>query len=43
MLKARYCLTEFIVRGVQKVTCVLLLTGLAHNLAAHGQRLIDAS
>lgn len=42
MLKARYGLTEFVVRGVAKTTCVLLLTALAHNLAAHGQRLIEA-
>lgn len=41
-LKDRYGLTDFVVRGVKKTTCVLLLTGLAHNLVAHGQRLIDA-
>lgn len=41
-LKDRFGLTRFVVRGVKKTTCVLLLTALAHNLAAHGQRLIDA-
>lgn len=41
-LKKTYGLTEFVVRGVKKTTCVVLLTALAHNLAAHGQRLIDA-
>lgn len=41
-LKARNGLTGLVVRGVKKVTCVVLLTALAHNLAAHGQRLIDA-
>jgi transposase len=41
-LKAKYGLTHFLVRGVAKTTCVLLLTALAHNLAAHGQRLVDA-
>ncbi|MBM4379991.1 MAG: transposase, partial [Deltaproteobacteria bacterium] len=41
-LKARCGLTHFLVRGVEKATCVLLRTALAHNLAAHGQRLVDA-
>jgi transposase len=41
-LKDRYRLTHFVVRGVKKTTCVLLLTALAHNFAAHGQRLVDA-
>lgn len=40
--KTTYGLTEFVVRGLKKATCVVLLTALAHNLAAHGQRLIDA-
>jgi transposase len=42
MLKARYGLTEFVVRGVARSTCVLLLIGIAHNLAAHGMHLIEA-
>jgi hypothetical protein len=42
LVKAKYGLTEFVVRGVKKATCVVLLTALAHNLAAHGQRLVDA-
>lgn len=42
LLKAKYGLTELVVRGVKKATSVVLLTALAHNLAAHGQRLIDA-
>lgn len=41
-VKGKYDLTQFLVRGVKKTTCVVLLTALAHNLAAHGQRLIDA-
>lgn len=40
--KARYGLTGFVVRGVRKATSVVLLTALAHDLATHGQRLIDA-
>lgn len=42
LFKAKYGLTDFVVRGVKKATSVVLLTALAHNLAAHGQRLIDA-
>jgi len=41
-LKNTYDLTQFLVRGVRKATCVALLMALAHNLAAHGQRLVDA-
>lgn len=41
-VKDRYGLANFVVRGVKKTTCIVLLTALAHNLVAHGQRLIDA-
>jgi transposase len=40
--KSKHGLAQFFVRGLEKTTCVVLLTALAHNLAAHGQRLIDA-
>lgn len=41
-VKGKYDLTQFLVRGLKKANCVVLLTALAHNLAAHGQRLVDA-
>ena len=41
-VKATYALSNFVVRGVKEATCVVLLTALAHNFVAHGQRLIDA-
>ena len=41
-VKDKYDPKQFIVRGLKKATCVVLLTALAHNLAAHGQRLVDA-
>ncbi|WP_430384177.1 transposase [Archangium violaceum] len=41
-VKGRYGLTQVTVRGLDKVKCVALLVALAHNLAAHGQPLVDA-
>jgi hypothetical protein len=41
-VKGRYGLTQVTVRGLDKVKSVALLVALAHNLAAHGQFLVDA-
>jgi hypothetical protein len=41
-VKGRYGLTEVTVRGLEKVKCVALLVALAHNLAAHGNDLVEA-
>jgi hypothetical protein len=41
-VKGRYGLTQVTVRGLDKVKSVALLVALAHNLAAHGQPLVDA-
>ena len=41
-VKGRYGLTQVTVRGLKKVKSVALLVALAHNLAAHGQPLVDA-
>lgn len=41
-VKTTYGLTNFVVRGVKKATCVALLTALAHNLLVHGRRLVEA-
>lgn len=41
-VKGRYGLTQLTVRGLDKVKSVALLVALAHNLAAHGQHLVDA-
>jgi IS5 family transposase len=41
-VKGRYGLTQLTVRGLAKVRSVALLVALAHNLAAHGQHLVDA-
>lgn len=41
-VKGRYGLTEVTVRGLEKVKCVALLVALAHNLAAHGNNLVEA-
>jgi Transposase DDE domain len=41
-VKGRYGLTQLTVRGLDKVRSVAVLVALAHNLAAHGQHLVDA-
>ena len=41
-VKGRYGLTQLTVRGLAKVRSVALLVALAHNVAAHGQHLVDA-
>jgi len=41
-VKGRYGLTRLTVRGLEKVKNVAVLVALAHNLAAHGQHLVDA-
>jgi hypothetical protein len=41
-VKGRYGLTQVTVRGLDKVKSVALLVALAHNLAAHGQPLVEA-
>jgi transposase len=39
--KARFGLRQFLVRGTEKVTCVVLLTVLAANLLAHASALLS--
>ncbi|MFL5351683.1 transposase, partial [Archangium sp.] len=40
-VKQHYGLEKLLVRGLDKVTSVALLTALAHNLLAHGQALVN--
>ncbi len=38
--KSRFGLERFLVRGLNKVTCVVLITSIASNLLAHGHTLL---
>ena len=39
--KSRFGLERFLVRGLNKVTCVVLITSIASNLLAHGHKLLS--
>lgn len=40
-VKQRFGMRQFLVRGIEKVTCVVLLTALAANLLAHASALLS--
>ncbi|QRO00062.1 transposase [Archangium violaceum] len=40
-LKQHYGLEKLVVRGLDKVTSVAVLTALAHNLLVHGSTLVN--